>query len=199
MRSSTTDKLSFSIFKQGNNMSAIYHDNKRFSSFKSLAICAALLTSIPVFVQAQDSTNNETGLIDKTTKVVINGVQIVTTKSAEIWEETKQSGSEAKQSVDQQATAAGKYTREKSTQAWDATKQGANVITEKSGELWDSTKTTSKTVTNYTVDKSSDAWNATKHGADVAADYTVDTYTKVKKSLADGDSSTISVEDKSVE
>ena len=180
-------------------MSAIYHDNKRFSSFKSLAFCAALLTSIPLHLQAQESVENEAGLIDKTTEAVTKGVQVVTTKSAEFWEDTKQSGSEAKQSTDQQATAAGEYTREKSAQAWDATKQGANVVAETSGELWDGTRATSKTVVDYTVEKSSDAWSATKHGADVAANYTVDTYTKVKKSLADGDSSTVSVEDKSVE
>ena len=80
-------------------------------------------------------------------------------------------------------------TKELSTQAWEATKEGVSgavdYSAEKAGQAWEATKEGTGKAVDWTKEKSEQAWDATKETADKAGESVKRGYEKTKEKTRD--------------
>ena len=75
---------------------------------------------------------------------------------------------------------------------------GVEVVTEKSSEAWEATKDGTSAAVEYTTETASKGWVATKHAGSVVVVYSQEKYQQVNESLSAENDQSAMVEDKSI-
>lgn len=134
------------------------------------------------FDNIKQNVNKSVVLADGSNQVDYNLEKGDTTMSDDgkgVWDKTKEVSSDAWDATKEGTAKAWDKTKEVSSDAWDATKEGAakasDAIAEKSSDAWEATKEGTSKAWDKTKEVSSNAWNATKEGTEDAGDAVADT------------------------